>query len=98
MRSSLFSPNIIQNEKGTSSPTFKSNGPQLKSRTQSNPGSPSWNESSSVNPSNESKWGFKLISWSRSGLLVWKYQAFSDAEWHGKEKNPQKVTRAILVP
>tara|TARA_B100001750_G_C15508998_1_gene602359 strand:+ start:730 stop:1857 length:1128 start_codon:yes stop_codon:yes gene_type:complete len=46
---------------------------------------------------NQDKYAFTKVSSNRYPLEDIN-QAFSDAEWHGKEKNPQKVTRAILVP
>ena len=61
---------IIQNEKGTSRPTGKSKGPQLKKMEQSSPSGSRKNAVSSNKPSNESKWGFNSDPRSVPGFSV----------------------------
>ena len=61
---------MIQNENGTSLPTGKSNGPQLKKIEQSRPSGSLKNAVSSINPSSESKWGFSSDPKSVPGFSV----------------------------
>ena len=58
IKSVSFWPNIMQKEKGTSLPTGRSNGPQLRKIEQSSPSGSLRKAGSSSKPSKESKCGF----------------------------------------
>ena len=60
----------MQKENGTSLPTGKSKGPQLKKIEQSSPSGSRKNAVSSNKPSNESKWGFNSDPRSVPGFSV----------------------------
>ena len=61
---------MIQKENGTSLPTGRSKGPQLRIKTQSNPSGSLKNAGSSFKPSNESKCGFNSVPKSVPGFGV----------------------------